>query len=153
MIFVILLVFVMAIKGCGCMHEIIMERLDDFACAVDDDWKVYWKKYGKVNGTKSMRKVIIYGAGEYGEEAARWFNAENVAYFIDNDLNKQVLGKIGREVVSFDFFLERYRTAINFYDEYDIVIAIQNRWQVHQIAYELEKNGVVNYNTFFDIKV
>lgn len=99
-----------------------------------------------------MRKAIIYGAGEYGIETMRWFTNDRIAFFIDNDLSKQKLGVCGKEVFSFKDFLKKYKSLNYFDDNYDVIIAVMNRWSVHQIAYEMEENGIYNYSTFFDIK-
>lgn len=99
-----------------------------------------------------MRKVILYGAGRGGKEAFLWFGSDSVDCFIDNSIENQKNGAYGKEVMSFADFMERYGKDDELQENYDLVITITHRWVIHQIAYELEKEGICRYSVFCDIK-
>lgn len=99
-----------------------------------------------------MQKVILYGAGQGGKEACEWFGNDNVFCFIDNNTEIQENGVYGKRVISFEKFMEQYGNDKELQNKYDIVIAIKQRWVIHQIAYELEKKGLCWYSVFSDIK-
>ncbi len=99
-----------------------------------------------------MRKVILYGAGRGGQEALTWFENDNVVCFIDNNINVQKNGAYGKAVMSFADFMAQYGNGKELQNKYDIVITIKQRWIIHQIAYELEKEGICQYSVFLDVK-
>jgi len=98
------------------------------------------------------RNIVLYGAGVGGEEAAKWFGIDNILFFIDNNKDLQRQGKMDKKVISFDDFIKFGKT--NEFDERksDIVISMQSKWLIHQIAYELEKSGIGKYSVFLDVK-
>ena len=98
-----------------------------------------------------VRNIILYGAGEGGKEAIEWFGVDCIEMFIDNNISVQQNGAYGKAAISFSEFLK------NYWDEekkrgIDIVISMKSKWIIHQIAYELEKNGIENYSVFSDIE-
>ncbi len=99
-----------------------------------------------------MRKVILYGAGQGGQEALLWFGEENVNFFIDNNTEIQKNGAYGKEAFSFANYIEKYENSSELREQYDVVITIKWRWAIHQLAYELEKKGIYGYSIFGDIK-
>ena len=80
-----------------------------------------------------MQKVILYGAGQGGKEAYEWFGNDNVFCFIDNNTEIQENGVYGKRVISFEKFMEQYGNDKELQNKYDIVIAIKQRWVIHQI--------------------
>ncbi len=94
------------------------------------------------------RHIILYGAGQCGKEALKWFGADNVELFIDNNKNDIGSSEHGLPIITFKEYLGNYRNA----PDTDLVISIANKWIFHQIAYELEKKGFDNYSVFCDIK-
>ncbi|MBR1598175.1 MAG: LicD family protein [Lachnospiraceae bacterium] len=98
------------------------------------------------------RSIILYGAGECGVEALNWFGEDNVHCFIDNNPSLQESGKLGKKVISFKRFIEIYEASNYFDNDYEAIIAIKNRWVIHQVAYELEMLGIHNYSVFLDVK-
>ena len=91
------------------------------------------------------RKIVLYGAGNCGKKALEWFGRETVEYFIDNNKVYKNTGKYGKKVISFNDFCNKNRTNI------DVVISMEYKWVVHQIAYELERNGISKYSVFSDV--
>ena len=98
-----------------------------------------------------MRKAILYGAGRGGQEALLWFGDDNVVCFIDNNTEIQKSGAYGKNAISFEEFMIQYGNDSEFQNKYDLVIAIKQRWVIHQIAYELEKKGLKQYSIFLDV--
>lgn len=99
-----------------------------------------------------MRKVILYGAGQGGREALTWFGDNKVLFYIDNSDDVQKSGAYGKKVISFTDFMVKYGNDRMLQNKYDIVITVKHRWVIHQIAYELEKQGIFRYSVFLDIK-
>lgn len=82
-----------------------------------------------------MKKKILFGAGLYGHLALEAYTHENVAYFVDN--NMQLVGQSieGIEVISID----KLRAI---YTEFDIVITAKYK---EGIIKQLESIGIKNY--------
>ena len=99
-----------------------------------------------------MRKVILYGAGQGGWEALTWFGDDNVLFYIDNSVDVQKNGAYGKKVMAFADFMVKYRNDKELQNKYDIVITVKHRWVIHQIAYELEKQGIFRYSVLLDIQ-
>lgn len=99
-----------------------------------------------------MRKVILYGAGQGGKKAFMWFGKDNVACFIDNSIEIQKSGMYGKSAMSLADFMMQYGNDSGLQDKYDIIIAIEQRWIIHQVAYELEKKGICQYSIFLDVQ-
>ncbi len=94
------------------------------------------------------RSIVLYGAGKCGKEALDWFGYDNIEVFIDNVIGKQNGEIYGKPAVSFLDYMICYDKN----PDTDIVISIANKWVVHQISYELEKNGINDYSVFCDVK-
>jgi lipopolysaccharide cholinephosphotransferase len=98
-----------------------------------------------------MRRVVLYGAGECGMEAFEWFGSEHVICFIDNDAEKQKNGFFDKSVISYNEFLDNIKRNRECYGKFDLIITLKRRWQIHQLAYELDKNGIATYSVFLDV--
>ncbi len=93
------------------------------------------------------RNIVLYGAGKCGKEALEWFGQDNVELFIDNDSSKKGKLLYDKPTAQFFEFIDIY--GDKYKKNTDIVISIESKWVVHQIAYELEKHGI---NIFSDVK-
>jgi len=80
----------------------------------------------------SNDKIIIFGAGNKGREALKFYGRERVAYFADNDTTK--VGSVidGHPVISFD-------TVLQLMTEYKIVISVAKH---EEIANQLLKHDI-----------
>lgn len=99
-----------------------------------------------------MRKIILYGAGRGGQEALAWFGNDSVECFIDNNSEVQKKDVCGKRVISFDDFMKQHGNDGEWQNGYDLIITINQRWVIHQIAYELEKSGIEQYSIFSDVQ-
>ncbi len=65
------------------------------------------------------KKIILFGAGNYGKKALDFFGENRVEYFIDNDVRKQGKFIHGKKVLFFDEYVKihyQYNTIISIYD-------------------------------------
>ena len=87
------------------------------------------------------QKLILFGAGRNGLLALKKYGKENVAYFCDNDSQKQRTKVEGIPVIAFDEMLKLYK------DGYLIVVTpAQNAYLISQ----LELVGIYDYLVFYD---
>jgi lipopolysaccharide cholinephosphotransferase len=98
-----------------------------------------------------MRRVVLYGAGGGGREALEWFGSEHVTCFIDNDAEKQKNRFFDKPVISYNEFLDNIKKNSECYGQFDLIITLKWRWAIHQLAYELDKNGISTYSVFSDV--
>lgn len=91
------------------------------------------------------KKIIIFGAGMFGNETYYAFGSENVVYFADN--NKSLVGteKHGKEIISFDRLKE-------IHNDYDIVIAVSDKYYA-EIANQFIENGIENFYSAEQLKI
>ncbi|MHB8064381.1 MAG: SPASM domain-containing protein [Ruminiclostridium sp.] len=84
------------------------------------------------------KKIIIFGAGNYGKMALENYGPEKVKYFLDNNENK--IGKLycDKKVIGFDEFLEIYHS-------YTVVIASN---YLGQMSEQLEENNIYEYEYY-----
>lgn len=82
-----------------------------------------------------MKKYILFGAGDFGALALKYFGEENIAYFVDN--NKAKIGQLyhGKEILSF----ERYCSIVQ---DYETIIASS---YVKEISHQLRTHGIQQY--------
>ncbi|MBQ9610049.1 MAG: hypothetical protein IJV15_11485 [Lachnospiraceae bacterium] len=86
-----------------------------------------------------MKKIILFGAGGNGKKALKKYGIEKIAYFCDNDVEKQGEYIDGVKVISFSDMKKFYQQG------YQIVITPNNYWiQVGQ----LEMEGIFEYSIF-----
>lgn len=87
-----------------------------------------------------MNKFILFGAGNNGRKALKKYGKENVAYFCDNDKNKQDTLLDGIRIISLEKLSELEKN-----EKYTIVITPSDcSTQVKQ----LEDKGIKNYTIF-----
>lgn len=93
-----------------------------------------------MNGEK---KIILFGAGEFGKKALEYFGNDKVAFYVDN--NAKLSGTIvnGKKVIAFTELLEQYR-------DYQIVIAVDIR-KTAVIANQLEQHGITEYISYMEL--
>ncbi len=85
-----------------------------------------------------VKRIVIFGAGNFGKRALEYYGSENVECFIDNNTVKVGKEYCGKRVISFEDFLEckkKYSLAIavNFYDS---------------IVNQLKTYGIYEYSIF-----
>ena len=88
-------------------------------------------------GFTGRKPFIIFGAGIYGERAAKILG-EKAVYFTDNDLSKAGKMKCGKEIIPFD----RAKTLS---DQYDFFIAVNNTY-IYELIQQLEEAGISEYS-------
>ena len=89
------------------------------------------------------KKIILFGAGEFGRKALEYFGEDKVAFYADN--NEELTGTVinGKKVISFTELLERYQ-------EYQIVIAVDVR-KTAAIAGQLEQHGIREFTSYMEL--
>lgn len=86
-----------------------------------------------------MEKFVLFGAGELGKEALKYFGFEKIECFIDNDKTKWGNSIDGKRIISIDEYKSRYTNEI-------IICAA---WEnVCEIVTQLEKEKILNYRVF-----
>ena len=89
-------------------------------------------------------KYIIFGAGNYGQEALKILGAENICYFIDNSSDKINNIVCEKKVLSF-------REGISKKGNAKIVIAVSDTYR-SQIEAQLKRAGIDDYYTYAEVK-
>ena len=89
------------------------------------------------------RKIILFGAGDFGKKALEYFGPEQVHCFVDN--NAQLAGTTieGIPVVSFEQLREIYQ-------DYHIVVSVNARIAA-VLAKQLESAGIQDYDLFVEM--
>ena len=90
---------------------------------------------------KNERKIILFGAGKKGKEALKRYGKEKVAYFCDNDINKNGMKIDEVEVVDFKKLIEIYSNTY--------VIIITLAFPCFVIG-QLESVGITDYLIYQD---
>lgn len=89
------------------------------------------------------KKYVIFGAGDYGKKALEMLGRENVAFFVDNDKNKDGSIVNGVEV---KFFQKVSRNL----KEYWVIIAVAYKY-IEDIKAQLQDIGVSPYDIFVEM--
>lgn len=99
---------------------------------------LYWTK-GIVPRNEG-KKCVIFGCGDYGKKALRFFGEENVLCFVDNDKKKN--GRIvqGKEVICYERLKE-------IKEDYQLVISVGGR-ALPDIARQLVSDGLKEFVVF-----
>lgn len=89
------------------------------------------------------KKIILFGAGDFGKKALEYFGEDRVAYYADN--NAGMAGSLinGKEVLTFAQLKEKK-------DKYQIVISVDAR-KIPILAAQLEENGITEYATYLEL--
>lgn len=89
-------------------------------------------------------KIALFGAGIDGRRALDYFGSERVLFFIDNSSSK--IGKkiSGKDIISFDDFVQRGCDC-------KVVITVDIRF-IHAVARQLEDHGFDDYISFYEIR-
>jgi len=89
------------------------------------------------------RKVILFGAGDFGKKALEYFSPERVYCFVDN--NTQVVGTTLEGIPVFSF---EHLKAIH--QDYQIVISVNTRIASVLVG-QLEAAGIKEYSLFVEM--
>lgn len=89
------------------------------------------------------KKYVIFGAGDYGKKALEMLGKENVAFFVDNDKNKD--GSI-IDGVKVKFF-QRINKKLK---EYLVIVAVSYQY-IKDIKAQLQDIGVSPYDIFVEM--
>lgn len=89
------------------------------------------------------KKYVIFGAGDYGKKALEMLGRENVAFFVDNDKNKDGSIIDGVEVK----FFQRINKKLK---EYLVIIAVSYQY-IKDIKTQLQDVGVLPYDIFVEM--
>ena len=92
---------------------------------------------------KEGEPIILFGAGEHGQRALRYFGQERVHYFADN--NPRLMGtyRNGVPIISFEQLKEVH-------DAYQLVLSVGNRF-LSEIIAQLEAAGIREYVLFLEM--
>ena len=84
------------------------------------------------------KKIIIFGAGDYGRQAYEYYGPERVAYFTDNNENKWFSDYCGKNILS----IEEY---FSIQKDFQTIIAVRS---YSAIARQLEDAGILDYEYY-----
>ena len=82
-------------------------------------------------------KLILFGAGEFGKKAIKFYGSDSVECYADNDLLKADTVFCGKKVIGFDKLTE-------IYSEFDVVISM-DRISALQVSAQLDEAGISHY--------
>lgn len=89
------------------------------------------------------KKYVIFGAGDYGKKALEMLGRENVAFFVDNDKNKDGSVVNGLEVKFFPRINKKLK-------EYLVIVAVSYQY-IKDIKTQLQDIGVLPYDIFVEM--
>lgn len=89
-------------------------------------------------------KIALFGAGIDGRRALDYFGSERVLFFIDNSSSKTGKKISGKDIISFDDFVQRGCDC-------QVVITVDIRF-IHVVARQLEDHGFDDYISFYEIR-
>ena len=88
-------------------------------------------------------KLILYGAGYWGEHALAYFGTENVFCFCDSKIKDDAEGELnGKAIISFQKLEEIYKE-----NEYIVVVCAGSNY-TEEICEKLESVGIYDYFTY-----
>lgn len=90
------------------------------------------------------KKYVIFGAGDYGAQAAKLIGKKGIKFFIDNNVEKQRAGYMGLAVLPFEIALSKIEDA-------EIILAVSEKY-VKDLEEQLLSRNVMNYKTFAQLK-
>lgn len=84
-----------------------------------------------------VKKIVLFGCGQFGHDALIFFGSENIDCFCDN--NRALCGakRYGKPIISFEELIKRHKDVV-------VVITIAGMGSC-EIAEQCEKNGVADY--------
>ncbi len=91
-----------------------------------------------------MDKYVIYGAGDYGKRVIEYIGTDQIAFYIDNNVQKQKDGFNGFEVYSMN-------DAILKLNGRPIIIALSEE-KIRDARISIEKNEIYNIFTYREIQ-
>ncbi len=89
------------------------------------------------------KKYIVFGCGDYGKKTVDLVGKDNIAYFIDNNINRVGEKIKGITVVGYDDYL-RLR------EEYELIVAISSV-HIQEVVNQLFEDGVNNFITYLEL--
>ena len=89
------------------------------------------------------KKVILFGAGAYGQKALDFFGKESVYCFVDNDRKRVGALVKGVPVISFE-------DLVKMDTSYQIVLCVGSRFLL-EIAGQMENAGIKKYSLFLEL--
>lgn len=92
-----------------------------------------------------MKQYVLFGAGEYANYAIRIIGKSNIAFIMDNDLNKRGMMLDGIPVYTFKEKLIECRN-------YVVVISVSIKYY-NEISEELKKSGISDFVSVTDIQI
>lgn len=84
------------------------------------------------------RLKVLFGAGDYGKKALKYYGEENIAFFVDNDSSKSGKTLLGKMIRDF----EAAREELN---QYELVITSSF---YKEISRQLTRNGVIDFQIY-----
>lgn len=87
------------------------------------------------------KKYIVFGAGKYGEKAARLLGSRAV-FFADNNTKKEGKIKCGLKILSF-------QNAICFSGKYTFLIAVSQK-RIYEMIRQLWEVGIKQYSVYYE---
>ena len=89
------------------------------------------------------KKIILFGAGIFGQNALTYFGEDKIYCFVDN--NSDIVGTrlYGKQIISFEELQDIYQ-------EYQIVIAVDSG-KVTVLAKQLDECGITDYICFIEL--
>ncbi len=92
----------------------------------------------------ASKKIIIYGAGDYGKRILDYIPTEDILFYIDQDKNKQEEGYWGFKVLS-------VKEALPYTADCKVILALSSE-KKEVVRQNLLEQGIEIYKTYFDIQ-
>ena len=92
-----------------------------------------------------MKKYVLFGAGEYANYAIRIIGKDNIAFIVDNDLNK-----CGTELNGIPIY--SLKEKLTECEKFIVIISVSNKYY-NEIATQLEQCGINDFLSVTDIQI
>lgn len=93
----------------------------------------------------NKEKMIVFGAGEYGRRVIDLVGREMIAFFLDNDVDKQ-------KVTFFGFAVKSLAEVMNIIHQYIVIIAVSEKY-TDELVKQLQKAEIFDYKTFQQLQM
>ena len=91
---------------------------------------------------KPEKKIILFGAGQFGRKAVQYFGTENIAYFVDN--NQKLVGSLIEEIPVISF-----HDLKKIHEKFQIILSVDVGTSF-VLSAQLEDAGIHDYMNFLE---
>ncbi|MBZ0312898.1 glycosyltransferase [Clostridium butyricum] len=103
--------------------------------------KIKW--LGSDRHMDERKRIILFGAGDFGRKSLEFFGKDKIEFFVDNNEEKINTYIDGIRVIAF-------KDMLDIYENYNIVISVDAR-KASNLANQLIDNGIYNFKTYMEL--